>query len=207
LYQRASNGTGQDELLLESNELKLPWDWSHDGRFLIFSSQAKVFDLWALPLTGNKKPIRLLQSEFNKTQGQLSLGDRWLAYTSVESGRPEVYVVPFAPGSDKSATGKRQVSTAGGTQPRWRGDGLELFYMAPNQRLMAVEVKAGPSFQHGTPQGLFTSRSDVPGTSSTQSGYAPSPDGRRFLIVTAAGEQGEQPPLTVVVNWLAAAKK
>jgi serine/threonine protein kinase/Tol biopolymer transport system component len=224
LYQRASNGTGQDELLLESKDNEAPWDWSRDGRFLVFSVQTpKGSDLWALPVirektgekAGDKKPIPLLQSDFSKTQGQLSPDSRWLAYTSTESGRPEVYVVPFSPsaqgpnaqGRVATPSGKWQVSIAGGTQPRWRADGREMFYMAPDQKLMAVEVKPSQNFDRGTPQALFTSRSAYGGASVFPSGYVPSPDGKRFLIVTAAGERGEQPPLTVVVNWLGAVKK
>jgi len=209
LYQRASNGTGRDELLLESKQENLAWDWSHDGRFLIFGSRkSKGYDLWVLPLTGDRKPVPLIQSEFTNTQGQLSPEGRWLAYTSSESGRPEVYVVPFSPGSAKPAAGKWQISTAGGAHPRWRGDGKELFYMAPDRKLMAVEVNASsPTFERGTPQALFESRSDVPATQSFLWGYAPSADGKRFLIVTTAGQDGESPPLTVVVNWLVGSKK
>ena len=148
----------------------------------------------------------LIQSELTSSQGQLSPDGRWIAYTSVESGRPEVYVQPFALKSPKTAAGKWQVSTAGGLQPRWRSDGKELFYMAPDRKLMAVEVKAGASFQRGTPKALFASLSEIPG-SLINWGYAPSADGQRFLFVTGAGERGATPPLTVVVNWLAGVTK
>jgi eukaryotic-like serine/threonine-protein kinase len=208
LYQRASNGAGQDEPLLESKEVKMPWDWSRDGRFLVYGTLGiPAVDLWALPIMGDKKPELLLHSDFNKTQGQVSPDGRWLAYCSIESGRPEVYVVPFAPGSDKSIAGKWQVSIAGGTQPRWRGDGRELFYMGPDQKLMALDVKPSQSFERGTPEALFTSRSDYPANGAFLWGYAASTDGKRFLISTAAGERDEAPPLTVVVNWLVAVKK
>jgi eukaryotic-like serine/threonine-protein kinase len=213
LYQRASNGTGQDELLFESKESKLPWDWSRDGRFIIFLVQGpKANDLWVLPVTADKKPFPLLQSEFNKFHGQLSPDGKWLAYASVESGHSEVYVVPFPPGPDSGAAkppaGKWQVSTAGGAQPRWRGDGKELFYLALDGKLMAVEVKAtAQSFDRGAPQALFDAHSDVAVTTAGAWGYAPAADGKRFLIATSAGERGEAPPLTVVVNWLAGVKK
>jgi hypothetical protein len=105
-------------------------------------------------------------------------------------------------------TGKWQVSTAGGTKPRWRGDGKELFYMAPDGKLMAVEVKAtAATFDRATPQALFESRSDVPAGSGNVWGYVPSADGKRFLISTAPGAAAELPPLTVVVNWLTGVKK
>jgi eukaryotic-like serine/threonine-protein kinase len=209
LYQRTSNGTGRDERLLESKEENLPWDWSRDGRFLIFGSKRpKGYDLWALPLAGDRKPVPLVLSEFLIAEGQLSPDGRWLAYTSNESGKLEVYVVPFGAGSAKPAAGKWQISTAGGAHARWRGDGKELFYVAPARKLMAVEVKAStPTFERGTPQALFESRSNVPAANSFLWGYVPSADGKRFLIVTTAGQDGEPPPLTVVVNWLAAVKK
>jgi Tol biopolymer transport system component len=210
IYQRASNGTGQDELLLESKEVKLPTDWSRDGRFIIYRQQDSktADDLYALPMTGEKKPIALVNTTAQDTQGQLSPDGRWLAYTSNESGGYAVYVQPFGPGFEKPITGKWQISTAGGTQPRWRGDGKELYYVAPDRKLMAVEIRStATTFDRGTPQTLFESRSDVVPLNPNVWGYMPSPDGKRFLIQTAPGAAGEAPPLTVVVNWLAAVKK
>ena len=204
LYQRASNNTGQDTLLLSNKDpVKLPTDWSRDGRFIIFrSSGGKTNeDLWALPLAGEKKPLLLLGSTFLETLGQLSPDGRWLAYASNESGRFEVLVRPFPPGWATPLVGQWQVSTVGGTQPRWRGDGKELFYIAPDQRLMTVEVKATPqSFERGTPQALFVSSSDQMSLSSDW-GYVPSADGKRFLISTVPGVTAATLPLTVVVNW------
>ncbi len=213
LYQRASNNTGEDELLFNSKEVKYATDWSRDGRFIIFQKQdpKTAEDLWALPVAGGpgeRKPIPLLQSEFRETQGQLSPDGRWLAYTSNESGGSQVVVVPFAPGWEKPMIGKWQISLAGGTQPRWRGDSKELFYMAPDRKLMAVEVKAAAqSFDRSTPQALFESRSSLGPTAANNLGYVPSADGQRFLIGVAPGGAAVAPPLTVVVNWLAGVKK
>jgi serine/threonine protein kinase len=214
IYQRSSNGTGQDELLLESKESKYPTDWSRDGKFLIFTNQGGKtnFDLWALPMTGSskpgdRKPILLLQTHYAEAQGQLSPDSRWLAYTSNESGRLEVYVQPFAPGWHQPITGKWQISTSGGFTPRWRGDGKELFYIsiAEGRKLKAVEVEAAAqTFNRGTPQSLFESRSSA---STFSFGYAVTADGKRFLMPVAAGTPGEAPPLTAVVNWLAWAKR
>jgi Tol biopolymer transport system component len=212
LYQRASNGTGQDELLLESKELKVPWDWSRDGRFIVYLVRTqKADDIWVLPMTGDKKPFPLLQSEFHKRQAQISPDQRWLAYTSIESGRFEIYVVPFSPAAEANAkpiAGKWTVTSAGGTQPRWRDDGKELFYVAPDGKLMAVEIKATASaFDHGAPQALFDLRSEIlPGNTITSS-YVPAPDSKRLLVVTAPRAAAEAPPLTVVINWLASVKK
>jgi Tol biopolymer transport system component len=160
-----------------------------------------------LPLTGDKKPIALVRSEFGKGTAQVSPDGRWLAYTSSESARLEVYVVPFAAGTGKSAVGKWQVSTAGGGQPRWRGDGKELFYIALDRKLMAVDVKAAATtFDRGTPHPLFESPSDTPSIALYIWGYVPAPDGRRFLIDSAPGGSNAS-LLTVVVNWQAALKK
>lgn len=209
IYVRASNGTGQDELIFESKESKQPNDWSRDGKFLIFSSLGSGgdSDLWALPMTStDKKPILLLRTQYNEGQGQLSPDGRWLAYMSQESGTAQVYMQPFAPGWEKPITGKWQISTNGGVQPRWRADGKELFYLGQDRKLMAVEVKAtAQSFDRSVPQALFDSRSVV--GSSTAFGYAPSADGKRFLMPVPAGALLEAPPLTVIVNWLGWVKK
>ena len=202
-------GIGQDELLFDSKEPADPTDWSRDGKFIIFRSQNDKTqdDLWALPLTGDKKPLVAVQTPFRETQGQLSPDGRWLAYTSNESGgRFEVLVQPFAPGFDKPVKGKWQISTVGGMQPRWRPDGKELFYVTTDRKLMAADIKeTAQSFDHGTPHVLFDWRGDA--TSVTNFGYAVSPDGKRFLIAAAPGALAQAPPLTVVVNWLGAVKK
>ena len=122
---------------------------------------------------------------------------RWLAYASNESGRFEAYVQPF-PGPG----GKWQISTAGGHHPRWRRDEKELFYFAPDGKVMAVEIRSGAAFEAGTPQALFTtSFKDVPG-----SPYDVSSDGQRFLLNRPIGEESS-PPITLVQNWTALLKR
>jgi Tol biopolymer transport system component/predicted Ser/Thr protein kinase len=212
LYQRAANGTGQDEPLLESKLINAPWDWSRDGQFLFFVNvDPKTYDdIFALPMTGaGKKPIPVVHSNFQDRGAQISPDGRWLAYTTNESGgRYDVYVVPFAPDTATAPAGKWQISTAGGTQPRWRADGKEIFYMTPDRKLMAAEVKAsGPNFDHSAPQVLFDSHADDLAANPTMWSYAVSADGKRFLISVTPGAAAEAPPLTVVVNWLAAVKK
>jgi hypothetical protein len=125
--------------------------------------------------------------------GGFSPDGRWLAYASNESGRFEIYVKPFPePG------GKWQVSTGGGLEPRWRGDGKELFYLAPDDKVMAVEVGTGAAFEAGTPQALFvTSLKNASG-----SHYDVTPDGQRFLLNRPIGEESS-PPITLVQNWTA----
>jgi serine/threonine protein kinase/Tol biopolymer transport system component len=210
LYQRLSNNTGPEELLFESKFGAAAEDWSRDGKYLIFRPSRGPIDLWALPLAGERKPIRLVATpgvSETDTMGQLSPDGKWLAYTTNASGLFQVMVQPFAPAYEKPSVAKWQISTAGGAQPRWRGDGKELYYMAPDGKLMAVEVKATPeSFEHGAPRALFASRADAP-TGAVSWSYVPSPDGNRFLIRTPRGASAESPVLTVVVNWPSGAKK
>jgi serine/threonine protein kinase len=208
LYQKAASGSGQDELLLPNSVGDLPEQWSRDGRFIVYAEfvpKTKA-DLWVLPTegaTGDRKPIAFLRTEFNELFGQLSPDSRWMAFTSDRSGRREVYVRPFPPGE-----GEWTISIAGGEQPRWRGDGKELFFMAMDGKMMAVPVKAAagvkPSFEAGTPVALF----DAHIAHSGGGEYDVTADGKRFLINTTSGAgAASSPPLTVVTNWNAGAKK
>ena len=153
LYQKPSSGAGNEEALLKSGEDKSPYDWSPDGRFLLYAtrSQGTGLDLWVLPLAGdNRKPSLYLKTEFNEGQARFSPDGRFVAYTSNESGKSEVYVRPFPSPSG----GKWMVSTGGGFQPRWRRNGKELFYVSADAMLMAVGVNLSPGIQSRYPQGL-----------------------------------------------------
>jgi Tol biopolymer transport system component len=205
LYQKNANGAGEDELLLKSDQDKIPNNWSRDGRFLLFTSNDPKTnaDIWVLPLEGDRKPSPVLRTEFNEGQAAFSPDGRWVAYTSLESGGPEVYVRPFSPpgaAGSTSVSGKWQISKAGGTYPRWRGDGKELFYIASEGKLMAVEVAANPSFQAGIPQPLFNF---TPNASNLQV----SADGKRFLIAAPPQQTNAEVPITVLLNWPALLKK
>ena len=199
LYQKSASRVGNDEPLLESDLEKHPMSWSADGRFLLYSTvdpKTKV-DLWVLPLEGDRKPFPFLQTEFNEFNGQFSPDGRWIAYTSDESGRNEIYVAPF-PGPG----GKQQISTSVGRQPRWRGDGKEIFYLAPDNKLMAAEVNGqGASLVVGAVRSLFE-------VHWYEYGYAydVTTDGRRFLVNTAV-EQKASAPITLALNWTADLKR
>ena len=200
IYQKASSGAGNEELLMESNFDKQPTSWSTDGRFLLYwtidtKTQA---DIWILPLSGDRTPFPFLNTEFNEGNGQFSPDGRWIAYFSTESGRVELYVAPF-PGPG----GKRQISTSGATVPaRWREDGKEIFYLAPDNKLMAAEVNGqGATLEVGAVRALFEVRRGGPG-----SVYDVTTDGQRFLVNTAV-EQKESSPITLVINWTADLKK
>ena len=206
VYQKHTNGTGQEELLAHADTRLTPVSWSRDGRFVILAGN---FDLLVLPLEGDRKPEPFVASEFQETQGQLSPGGKWMAYTSNETGRFEVYVEPFPRGA--GAAGKWPVSTAGGEEPRWRPNGQELFYLDPGGRLIAVPVQnRGPGFAMGAPQVLFDtrlSREDrrLGFTSPIILSYDVAPDGKRFLVRTIR-EQGVEAPLVLVTNWQALLK-
>lgn len=154
------------------------------------------------------KPFPFLRSEFREANGQFSPNGRWVAYESNESGRDEIYVRAFSPdtgGVKANRGGKWLVSTSGGIQPHWRGDGKELYYIAGNGKLMAVKVLADSAFHAGVPKALFQAPPlDVAGDWVTNWDVAP--DGKRFLFVTSVKQNAES-PLTVMMNWQSALKK
>jgi Tol biopolymer transport system component len=199
LCLRPSDGSGNEEVILAGTEqLRFPNGWSPDGKVLAYyESMQGVWGIWMLPLSGERKPYPFLQSQFSQFGARFSPDGKWLAYSSVESGRAEVYVVPF-PGPG----GKWQVSTGSGSWPRWRRDGKEIFYLSPDNKVMAAEVRAiGSSFEIGAVRALFETRIYRPGGAS----FDVTADGQRFIIDYA----GEQPTaaITLVVNWSADVKK
>jgi len=215
LYEKASDGTGREQPMLTSPEAKIPSDWSFDGKFINYTQfdLRSLGDLWILPLTGDRKPFPALQTEFNEWGGQFSPDGRWLAYTSNATGKLEAYVEPFggrpAPESARTASGpggKWLVSTNGGSHPRWRRDGKELFYLVPDGKLMAVAVKAGSTFDAGVPRVLFETRVPRAAIALLVSPYAVSADGQRFLIQTTSREATSS-SVTVVLNWTAGLKR
>ncbi len=191
---------GEDALVGESvpdaGFTAFPEDISGDGRFLVFhGGTQRGYDLGVLPLAGERTMSMFLTTPFNEVQGRFSPNGRWLAYTSDESGRFEIYVRPFP-----AASGQTQISLAGGMQPEWRRDGKELFYLAADGKLTAVPVTtAGPAFTAGTPQALFDV--EVPEPSAPYQGdYAVTADGQHFFVNTVV-DQPTRPALTVILNW------
>jgi eukaryotic-like serine/threonine-protein kinase len=208
LYWTTADGTGTPEPLLENSPtVKHPNGFSPDGKFLIYDDHTtQRQDLWILPITappnGQRKPIPFVVTQADESFGQFSPDGRWIAYSSDESGRLEVYVQGFAPDRVPAAAGgKWLMSTAGGDKPRWSRDGNELYYIAPDRKLMAVPVTPGPPFQPGVAVPLFETRA---------TGFFPydvSPDGRFLLSTPAAGETSTSSPLTIVLNWQAGLKR
>ncbi|MFY9689382.1 MAG: protein kinase [Candidatus Acidiferrales bacterium] len=199
VYERAVSGIGEDEPLdTTPANVRLPLDWSRDGRYLVEGVLANAqFSISVLPVSGDRKPVTYLQGNFDGMSARLSPNGQWVAYVSDETGRDEVYVQTFP-----QAGGKWSVSANGGTRPAWSRDGKEIYFITLDGKLMAADVKsgAGGSFEASTPKFLFEphiagghfSRFDV------------SKDGR-FLIPTVPTESGA--PITVVVNWPAALRK
>ena len=208
LYQKDSAGAGQDEQLTGGPDNKILSDWSRDGRYLLYTERAprNGDDIMALPLEGERKPKVVLQTPFNEGGGVFSPDGKWIAYQSDESGRDEVYVRAFSAAA-AAAGGKWQVSAQGGTRPRWRSDGKELFYLAQvnsarSARMMAAGIRmTATSVETDAPRELFTLFAH-PGIASP---YDVTPDGQRFLVEELVAT-ARLAPLTVVTNWQAGLK-
>jgi Tol biopolymer transport system component len=204
MYMKTSNNAVNEQLLVASARPEFATDWSHDGHFLLFYTidQQASRDLWVLPMEGDHKPSVFLKTNFNESYGTFSPDGRWVAYMSDESGRYEVYVRPFVKNSELSAgsaRGEWQVSTSGGVYPRWRSDGKELYYIAPDGKLMAAPITVkGETLDPGTPAALFQTRI-LGGGADLGSGpqYDVSGDGR-FLINTVLDEAAS---ITLIQNW------
>lgn len=212
IYQKSATGAGSDEAVVTAREHSAPTDWSRDGRYLVYDTDnpKTLMDIWVLPLAGERKAVPFLQSKFSEGQARLSPDSRWMAYVSNETGRNEIYVQPFPP-----AGGKWQVSTGGGSQPRWRQDGKELYYLSLQDQdligITAVDVRStAATFDVSVPKVLFAMRFaanasfNQPALSSNTilQSYAPSADGQRFFVLTPGNDQPIA-PITVVMNWTA----
>jgi len=219
IYTKLADGTGTEDLITASEALKVPMSWSPDGKLLVYSQIGLGGDVWAVPVTGDRKPFALLQTQFNERFPQVSPDGKWLAYTSNETQRDEIYVKPFPDGP-----GKWQVSVDGGLMPRWRHDSRELYFIsAPN--IMAADIRVtGSSFEAGVPQALFPlgATPNAAVNHNSYSSYAVASDGRSFLlsqpglapagsggladqianIVDRGGATATAPnTVTVVLNW------
>jgi Tol biopolymer transport system component len=200
-YVAPSSAPGTEQALLETPGIKVVQDWSPDGRFLLFYAvdpKTLSRDLWSLDLTGKERTTRpVAQTRFEETMAQFSPDGRWVAYQTNESNRFEIVVQPFPnPGGVKW-----QVSTGGGVAPRWRHDGRELYFIAPDGMLMAVPVaNTGVVFEYGTPTALFQSRIAGGGSVGVNKpNYDVSRDGR-FLVVQPV-EESSAFPITLILNW------
>jgi eukaryotic-like serine/threonine-protein kinase len=202
LFEQSLSGTDPAQLLLQNEEHKIPTSASSDGRFLLYTSVGKGStrrDLWVLTLKGDRKPFPFLRREYDQEQGQFSPDGRWVAYVSNESGRYEVLVRPFTSAGAAGADQSSAVSNGGGSAPRWRGDGKELFYLSPNGTVTAVAFATDRGVVIGAPRALY----QVPGVDTA---WAVTRDGERFLLAVPAGLVTPS-PFSVVFNWQAAVKR
>jgi Tol biopolymer transport system component len=199
IVQKSASGAGEESRIegLGRHWAVFPDDWSLDGRWLLYVvSSETAMDVWALNLQeGKTQPV--LQSPANEAQPRLAPNGRWLAYVSDETGTWEVYVQGFG-----GTVGKWQVSAAGGSQPMWRADGRELFYVGPDERMFVVAIGSGQTFEFQSPRPLFQTALP-PILAPFRTGYAVSADGQRFLINSLRPDP-EPSAITVVLNWDAA---
>ena len=200
LLVKPSSGLGEAEVLVHGGDF-VPNDWSPDGSQLAYMNfvAGKGPRIWIHQFAPERKDYDLLKNNLATGETQFSSDGRWLAFTSSESGRQEVYVMPY-PG----LSGKFQISTAGGSQPRWRRDGREIYCMAPDGKLMAVAVDTtGGSFKAGLPNPLF--ETEITAVSFAFHQYDVTADGKKFLINTRRLQGAAA--LTVYLDWDAEVKK
>jgi Tol biopolymer transport system component len=192
LYVKPAVGVGSEGALLKSPYHKGALDWSRDGRYILFWENVlpnRDPELSLLSLTDSQGLVRLGETT---NIAHYSPNGQWIAY---ETGG-DVYVRASPPGTDKW-----RISVSGGTEPRWRADGKELFYLTPDQTLMAVRVKTERGFVADRPSPLFRVEADQYQISLAKSNkYLPSVDGQRFLLNIPEG--GSSTPITVVINWM-----
>jgi len=199
LYIKSASGTGEEELLLETDRNKNAEDWSRDGRSFAYNEAVPGAnnDIWTLSFDA-RKPQPFLQTRFNEDEAKFSPDGKWIAYRSAESGRSEVYVQPFA-ASASGSRGKWVVSNAGGLEPQWRGDGKELFYtsLETPAKVMAVDIEAkNDAILAGRPHPLFETRLPTGGRNR----WVVTRDGKKFLAVVPI-EQKPATTLNVILNW------
>jgi eukaryotic-like serine/threonine-protein kinase len=195
IFLIASDSAGTEKRLFTSPTLKRPTDWSPDGKYLLLTEAKLGLGVSLLPASGDTQAKQFLPQIINTNDARFSPDGRWVAYTSQESGRYEIFVTQF-PG----AQGKWQISSQGGTQAHWRRDGKAIFYWATDHTFMEAQVEAqGSHFQVNAVRPLF--KAVMPLFPLASSSYDVTPDGQRFIVNTA-NSTGDQ-PLTVVTNWTA----
>jgi eukaryotic-like serine/threonine-protein kinase len=200
IYQKSAGGAGDDELLFKSASAKFPTSWSPDGQLVMFENwglKTKA-GLWVLSLPDRQVKELFQNTAYDYFQGQISPDGRFVAYTSNESARDEVYVQPITANGEKW-----RISSNGGSSATWRKDGKELFYITNDGKVMSVEIKSSQTFEIGVPRQLFQAA-----IKDLHHGlcYSASKDGQRFLVNTYV-ETNNPAPMTVVLNWTNDLKK
>jgi serine/threonine protein kinase/Tol biopolymer transport system component len=191
LYLKDSDGAHDEKSIVSDEPPNFPSDWSRDGKYILYYRGTDLKFVTFPELQSSmflKAPSALRNAQF-------SPDGKWVAYASNETGKWEIYVTSFP-----DARGKWEVSSGGGEQPRWRGDGKELFYLSSDSKMMAAPVTTGTHFNAGTPVVLFQSTPRQPVLVYDLFVYDVSRDGQRFLINTQV-KQAESTPMSVILNW------
>jgi serine/threonine protein kinase/Tol biopolymer transport system component len=191
LYLKNADGAREERDVNHDETDKLSSDWSRDGKYILYR---RADDLWYMTLPESTSK-RFLKSSGTLRNGQFSPDGKWVAYNSNETGKWEIYVTSFP-----EPLGKWQISTNGGEQPRWRGDGKELFYLSSDGHVMAVSVTTGAHFSSATPVALFQANPRQPVSYLDIFAYDVTREGQRFLINTDV-KAAETVPMSVVLNW------
>ncbi len=193
IHRKPSNGVGAPEKLFDMGMSQTALSWAPDGRHMMIDAidPAGGSDLWVMTEGANPPAAPYLASPFDEYAGQFSPDGKWVAFTSNESGKPEVYVQSFPAGG-----GRWQISVDGGARPRWKPNGGELYYLSPNLELMAVEVRPTSTFEYGTPRALFVTRID---NYTAPNRYVVAADGSKFLINVPIDDQKAN-VVTVSIN-------
>ncbi len=195
MYKKLASGAGEVETIAQSNNPIFVNDWSRDGKFILYTDADPTtnLNLWVLPLEGDRKPYVYFQTPFEDERGRFSPDGRFVAYRSRESQINEIYVQTFPASSLKLS-----ISTNGGQNPVWAPNGKELFFIAPDGKLMSVEIGSGSSFEPGKPKALF----DLVAARTAQgTSYDVSADGQRILFISRMADATSS--LSVVINWTA----
>jgi Tol biopolymer transport system component len=203
IYRKLANGGDQEELVLGGDDSqKVLGDWSPDGKSLLFTVGDTVAtgEIWMAPLVGDRKSVSLVRGNFVATSPRFSPDGHWIAYSSTESGRPEVYIIPFG-----GRPGKWQISSGGGTQPVWRRDGRELFFWSADNSLMSVTLSLKANVPEANDGRVLFRWNNPVNRIGISSPLDVINDGRRFVAIAVGPEPSR--PITLVTNWDAELKK
>ncbi|HLQ78896.1 MAG TPA: hypothetical protein VK210_16175, partial [Terriglobia bacterium] len=200
IYGKSSSGAGMASALTSDASASIPVHWSPDDKYIVFSRPKPkanaVYDTWLLPTSGDRKPVPLLETPFDKGHARISPDGRWIAYITNESGSYQVVVQTFP----NPNGGKWPITSEGGVEPKWRRDSHELYYIAPDGKLMSVAIGGTTTLQAGRPVALFQTPLTVNKNSPDRTRrYDVDPNGRFLMVFPAV--TSATPPINVIVNW------
>jgi len=198
LFIKNADGAQEEQSIVSDENDKFPYDWSRDEKYILYAVGSRTNLQYIQYVTLPEHKIGLfLKAPSVVRNAQFSRDRKWVAYASNETGKWEIYVTSFP-----EARGRWQVSTGGGEEPRWRGDGKELFFLSSDGKMMAAPVTVGANFDVRNPVALFQTTPRLPVSFNDQIAYDVRSDGQRFLILTQV-KQADTAPLSVVLHWAA----